>query len=254
MKKIFTILGVAAVSLVSAQTTFDYVLNNQGFSNAQAITTGNIVAGKVTYEALKNGATTNPSFYTAGGGTLRMYSANATGEGNTYAVKAATGIKLNVVKIVTPGTVGSDNYAPSTAVITVDGVVVPTVYDPADTTNATYLITPTSPASTIMIKNGQTGTAAQIRIKSITVTYTDALAVGDVNVTKVNLVKNTVVANELIFGQAANVSVINMAGQVVKTAEVKENTKLDVSNLAKGTYVVTATVNGQAVSQKVIKK
>ena len=45
-----------------------------------------------------------------------------------------------------------------------------------------------------------------------------------------------------------------MAGQVVKTAEVKDNSRLDVSNLAKGTYVVTAIVNGKAVSQKVIKK
>lgn len=254
MKKIFTILAVAAVSIVSAQTTFDYILNNQGFSNAQAVTTGNIVAGKITYDAQKNGASNAPSFYTAGGGTVRLYSSTATGDGNSYAVKAATGVKLNVVKIVTPGTVGADNYAPSTAVITVDGVVVPTVYDPADTTNATYLVTPSSPASTVVIKNGQTGASAQIRIKSINITYTDNLAVGDVNASKVNLVKNTVVANELIFGQAANVSVINMAGQVVKTAEVKENTKLDVSNLAKGTYVVTATVNGQAVSQKVIKK
>jgi len=80
------------------------------------------------------------------------------------------------------------------------------------------------------------------------------MAVGDATKGKANLVKNTIVANELIFGASAKVSVYNTAGQVVKTAEVAENSRLDVSALPKGTYVVTGLVNGQAVSQKVIKK
>ncbi|TDX86297.1 T9SS type A sorting domain-containing protein [Epilithonimonas xixisoli] len=80
------------------------------------------------------------------------------------------------------------------------------------------------------------------------------MSVGDVKNGKANLVKNTIVSNELIFGAAAKVSVINMNGQVVKTAEVSENSRLDVSSLVKGTYVVTGVVNGQSVSQKIIKK
>jgi hypothetical protein len=79
------------------------------------------------------------------------------------------------------------------------------------------------------------------------------MAVIDSSKGKANLVKNTIVTNELIFGASAKVSVYN-AGQVVKTAEVSENSKLDVSGLVKGTYVVTGLVNGQAVSQKIIKK
>ncbi len=79
------------------------------------------------------------------------------------------------------------------------------------------------------------------------------MAVVDAVKGSVNLVKNTVVSNELIFGAAAKVSVYNAAGQVVKTAEVAENTRLDVSALPKGTYIVTGLVNGQAVSQKIIK-
>ncbi|AZI54681.1 T9SS C-terminal target domain-containing protein [Epilithonimonas vandammei] len=84
--------------------------------------------------------------------------------------------------------------------------------------------------------------------------YDATLSVGDATKAKANLVKNTIVSNELIFGAAAKVSVYNTAGQVVKTAEVAENSRLDVSALPKGTYVVTGIVNGQAVSQKVIKK
>lgn len=80
------------------------------------------------------------------------------------------------------------------------------------------------------------------------------LAVGDVNGAKASLVKNTIVANEIIFGEAAKVTVTNMAGQVVKTADVAKDARLNVSELAKGTYIVTGTVNGKSVSQKVIKK
>ena len=70
---------------------------------------------------------------------------------------------------------------------------------------------------------------------------------------KINLVKNTNVNNTMVFGTKANVQIVNANGQVVKTAAVSENTSLDVSSLAKGMYIVTAEVNGQKVSQKIIK-
>lgn len=92
-------------------------------------------------------------------------------------------------------------------------------------------------------------------ISSIVVVYEDpTMAVVDATKGKVNLVKNTIVSNELIFGASAKVSVYNTAGQIVKTAEVSDNSRLDVSALPKGTYVVTGAVNGKAVSQKIIKK
>lgn len=80
------------------------------------------------------------------------------------------------------------------------------------------------------------------------------LAVGDVNATKANLVKNTVVNNTILFAAKADVNVVSMNGQVVKSASVNENTALDVTSLAKGMYMVTGTVNGKTVSQKIIKK
>ncbi|MPT31277.1 MAG: T9SS type A sorting domain-containing protein, partial [Chryseobacterium sp.] len=92
-------------------------------------------------------------------------------------------------------------------------------------------------------------------ITSIVIVYENpTMAVVDATKGKANLVKNTIVSNELIFGASAKVSVYNTAGQVVKTAEVSENTRLDVSTLAKGAYIVTGLVNGQTVSQKIIKK
>lgn len=84
--------------------------------------------------------------------------------------------------------------------------------------------------------------------------YGPSLAVVDSAKTKVNLVRNTIVSNEIIFGTSSKITVYNTAGQTVKTAEVGENIRLDVSALPKGTYIVTGIVNGESVSQKIIKK
>ena len=96
-------------------------------------------------------------------------------------------------------------------------------------------------------------TSKTLNVKGI-VELAGSLSVDGVNANKANLVKNTVVGNSIIFSSKANVQVVNMNGQVVKTASVNENTTLDVSTLTKGTYIVTGNVNGKAVSQKIIKK
>lgn len=85
------------------------------------------------------------------------------------------------------------------------------------------------------------------------VTVPSVLAVGDVNSTKVSLVKNTSVKNSLSFAAKANVQIVNTNGQVVKSAQVDNGTLLDVSGLAKGFYIVTGVVDGRKISQKIIK-
>lgn len=100
-----------------------------------------------------------------------------------------------------------------------------------------------------------TGTAngnRQITLDDVSWTAS-TLAVGDLSSKKINLVKNTNVSNELLFGAKADVQIINMNGQVVKSASVNENSKLNVSSLSKGMYVVTATVDGEKISQKIVK-
>lgn len=69
--------------------------------------------------------------------------------------------------------------------------------------------------------------------------------------------KNTLVDNTLSLQTKGNatVKVYNMNGQLVKTAQVSTNaSNVDVSSLAKGNYVVTAELNGEKISQKIIKK
>jgi len=69
--------------------------------------------------------------------------------------------------------------------------------------------------------------------------------------------KNTIVDNTLSFQAKGNASVkvYNANGQLVKSATISaQNANVDVASLPKGNYVVTAELNGETVSQKVIKK
>lgn len=92
-------------------------------------------------------------------------------------------------------------------------------------------------------------------ISSIVIEYdASSLAVSNINKSKKYLVKNTSVHNELVFATKSDVKVFNANGQVVKSASVNENTSLNVSELPNGMYIVSGTVDGQPVTQKVMKK
>ncbi|MBH1960843.1 MAG: T9SS type A sorting domain-containing protein [Flavobacteriia bacterium] len=116
-----------------------------------------------------------------------------------------------------------------------------------------YTVAITSGTATSKLVFSGNGGNSRFFIDDIVVTAVTQ-AVGDVNATNANLVKNTVVSNNILFAAKADVQIVSMNGQVVKSASVNENTTLDVASLAKGTYIVTGTVNGKAVSQKIIKK
>ena len=81
-----------------------------------------------------------------------------------------------------------------------------------------------------------------------------SLSTGDIAKLKFNLVRNTKVTNEINFGEKANVKIYSVTGELVKSASVEKNTSLNVSSLPKGIYVVTGEVNGQSVSQKIVKQ
>ncbi|MEC5395478.1 T9SS type A sorting domain-containing protein [Bergeyella sp. RCAD1439] len=81
-----------------------------------------------------------------------------------------------------------------------------------------------------------------------------SLSVLDVVKERRSLVKNTQVGAELVFAATADVKIVGMNGQVVRAFSVKADQVVNVSDLAKGVYLVTGVVDGEAVSQKIIKK
>lgn len=251
MKKFYSLLAaVALTATVSAQTAV--VSTITGINGGVVATTNYPSDSNLTFTAASGASTASaPAFFAASGSTpahLRLYSVRADGEGNTFTITPATGYVITSVSFTVLTDKPTVTYKVGTGAT-----------QTATLADATYILTNTAEiAGALTFKNAHTGGSSnlQLRIPAITVTYKDAttMAVVDATKAKANLVKNTIVSNELIFGAAAKVSVYNTAGQVVKTAEVAENSRLDVSALPKGTYVVTGLVNGQAVSQKVVKK
>ena len=130
----------------------------------------------------------------------------------------------------------------------------------------------TSLSNTITGLNIPVGQIFWIRFVDINVSGTDdglaiddfsltpinsTLSVNDISKTKNIFLKNTMVDNTLSFQTKGNASVkvYNANGQLVKSATISaQNANVDVASLPKGNYVVTAELNGEKISQKVIKK
>lgn len=107
---------------------------------------------------------------------------------------------------------------------------------------------------TIRIKNvGDGDFNRQSVIDNITWTA-NSMSVSDVNASKVSM--TSVWNNTANFNTKGNaiVEIFNLNGQLVQKANGSNNFELNVSNLAKGVYVVKVTVDGVATTQKVVKK
>lgn len=258
MKKIYSLLAVVAMTAtMSAQGSENF--------NAQTALTATYADGNfagqtsgvvVDYVHSRDEGSATPDDYSITGKGLMLRRANepssveftipnGVGTFEFKYRKAFTGASARILSIQVDGV-----EVATTAAIGATSGPEATVYNFSRliNKNGSVKVKITYPAGTA---NGN----KQVTIDDVSWTAYDAtLAVVDATKGKANLVKNTIVSNELIFGASAKVSVVNMNGQVVKTADVSENSRLDVSSLAKGAYVVTAIVNGQSVSQKIIKK
>lgn len=242
MKKIYSLFAAVVMAVtMNAQTTVNFVMADQSWTNSQVIASGNIDPN-LSFTTSKNGSSTAPTYFT-GDSSLRFYFI-ASGNGGGMTITPKNGAKISSITIT-----GVTGNLP-TVKYSVDGAASAT----ATLTGNSYTVSGITAATSFMFQNANT-TNTQLRVTSISVTYDIVpLATGDVNATKANLVKNTVVADAIVFSAKADVQVVNMNGQVVKSASVNENSTLDVSTLTKGTYIVTGNVAGKAVSQKIIKK
>ena len=124
---------------------------------------------------------------------------------------------------------------------------------------STSTVAPTVLKSVAIRQAGTTAGTGNVSIDNLVVTTypSSVLATTDVIKSKNISLKNTMVDNTLSFQTKGNatVRVYNTNGQLVKTANVSaQNANVNVANLPKGNYVVTAELNGETVSQKILKK
>ncbi len=246
---------------------------NKAFTTSYSVEAGK--KNEANYSATINIA--NGTGLTTGGEYFLMFGSTAGSSvtslfARLYVKGSATGYTLGILN--NSGGTATPTYGTELPYGTAANIVVTYTIDNTSATptnvatlqiNALPLLTNstgTSAAPTVLASvaireagSASTGTG-NISIDNLSASTFSAitLAVSDVNGSKVNLVKNTVVENTILFAAKASVQVVNMNGQVVKTASVNENTSLDVAALPKGIYIVTGTVNGKSVSQKIMKK
>lgn len=268
MKKIFTIVSVALAVSVSAQTN---LFKGSDFNNWTDFTDG-VTASSYSVNAI---ATSSPTGGVGGSGALLL--GNNTGTTNAYVFTSGADFNIAGAKYITikvKGTSGGVSFNLGTVGSGQPGV---TYNVPAGTTSDVTLTNSGSTndykgsinaANWITIKLDLAGVdivnnkvfSLKIQKSSTNALYVDdiqsdaSLAVIDTNKSKTTLVRNTKVNNEISFGEKANVKIYNVSGSLVKSASVEKNTSLNVSSLPKGIYVVTGEVNGQSVSQKIVKE
>ena len=287
MKKLFTLLSIVAISFyVQGQTnftaTYDFVESPTNDELGALTGSTNLTISKFSTV----GAT-----YVSSTGNRYANSGAPTGTLNTnkyvqVTLTPSTGYSLTInsltVKVQRSGTgprdiavrSSADNYTAN----------LPATINPA---NAELSIIPTNVIHYVNdISTGQNGatiTPTNITDVSSPVTFrfyffnseetTGTFSVDDVvingttksiplgtidNIKEKNIfLKNTIVDNILSFQTKGNatVRVYNTNGQLVKSATISaQNANVNVANLPKGNYVVTAELNGETVSQKILKK
>ncbi|MGN7864749.1 carbohydrate binding domain-containing protein [Chryseobacterium sp. 22458] len=262
MKKIFTILGVIAIA---ASANAQNLISNPGFENG---TTGWTATnpGTGTPYYLPTLTTTEPHGginsvqYTAATATTGFEQEIPVTAGESYTISfwyKATGdntdarIWANYLDAANGAIYQNSNTASDPLRGPNNG------YLPTSTAWTQHSVTVTAPANVVKLRlqvrayNNST----LVAFDDFSVVTAGSLATGEVAPSKYRLIKNTFVKNnEITFGaDVKDVKVFNMFGQLIKEASVKQNGTLNVAELAKGNYIVTGTVNNQAVSQKILK-
>ena len=285
MEKIFTILGlISAIAFTNAQIVINEIYGGGGNSGATL---------KNDFIELKNIGSTTLSLsgatiqYAAATAAFTQYHnlPNITlSPGQTYLIQEATG-GGGTVNLPTPDFI-------ATTVINFNGTPNPSIGIGIAVTSGKVVLASdntqvTSPASSNVLDFVGYGSADQyegagaapspttttsitrmsgdtnnnvVDFSIVTASPTNSsgasLAVSDLDfVSNPLFIQNTFVKeNEIVFGtEVKNVKVYDMFGQVVKKAGIKNILSLDVSDLKKGNYIVTGTINNEPVSQKILR-
>ncbi|MEN4759038.1 T9SS type A sorting domain-containing protein [Chryseobacterium sp. C39-AII1] len=266
MKKLYSLVATAMISISAfAQSTIYSENLGAGSSSNPLVTayTGWQNSSPISYSGttdVRNNSVSSGYAGASGGANILFNSTSDTFIISGINTSTYSNIQLSFGHVKT--TLASSNEL--TVSVSSDGTTwTPLTYtreSGSGTANSWALITPsgTIPAvNNLYVKfdGVQVPSNTQMRIDDIKIVGTSAsLATNEIKSGKSSFIKNTVVNNDITFGAKSEVKVYNMAGQVVKTASVSENQSLNVSDLKEGTYIVAGTVNGQLVSEKIIKK
>lgn len=263
MKKFYSLFAALLLSAtVFGQTTYQLVTSETDLVAGEKYLIASANDGSVDFlgwQNTNNRPQTTSAYTVASGQVLLTPASASTDHDSAYEITLDGSTGAWVLKdavngtVLGPATSGSSNHlkanTAATFTITIDSG-----------TNAATMtaVTGTNPGGRNIIRYNSSAKlfACYSTGQNDVFLYkaTTSLAVSDVNAVKSTLVKSTLVDNEISFLGKADVKVYNMEGKLVKSAQVSESQTLNVSNLNKGSYIVTGIVNGKTVSEKIIKK
>lgn len=250
MKKIFTILTIFLSGVfVFSQTT---VLTEDFASIVSGNSTS--TSGSGTSWAGNTNFPTVSAAYQAGG-AVKLGTSSAGGSITSKAIDLSTDGGNVVVTFDVKGW----STVEGNIMVTITGQTAKTVTYTSVMAGAfeTKTVTFTGGVAGSTVKIETTAKRAFIDNVKVETVPTLPLAIGEISKAKSLFLKNTVVDNILSFQTKGStiVRVFNANGQLVKFATISsENSGVDVSSLPKGNYIVTADLNGEKISQKILKK
>lgn len=260
MKKIFTILGIAAVaSVANAQTN---LVPNPGFESWDTTTTPPKPTG---WSFISPTGITQETVMVHSGTSSVKAVAPATGNGSLNVdipATASTQYTLGYWILDNDPNARARHWVQArtaSANITWTGTTFqPTTYSTDNPSWVYVSATSTTPAGTELLRfdfrNYGTGTGGGTVYYDDVVLVQGTLAAGEVTPSKHRLIKNSIVTSDLVFATNSSVKIFDVTGKLIKTADVQDNTKLNLSNLPKGTYIVKGLANGESTMQKFIKQ
>lgn len=277
MKKLYALVAMAAVSVATAQVN---AFNGADFEDWSAFTGSLTSHGLKTYatQGTGRGVNNTSSLYLNGTPTGNDYVFTAHAPNGlpnsikeiTFWVKGSAGksLSLNVYKLDQTGPSNTHYHVFNVEDLSADKVIAKATSNQyngtintagnwvkvtLDTSTLTDLNISDTSKPFFSLKVGRSS-AYNIDIDNIQVV--DAtMNVYDLKGNKLTqLVRNTIVEDTLVFDAKTNVKIYNTTGQVVKSISVAQGEEVSVSDLPKGMYIVTGTVNNKPVSQKILKK
>ncbi len=257
MKKIYSLALTLLASLTFAQTN---LVENPGFE------TGSLSPWQKGW----TNSYTDPTVYSSGAHTGTYYAG--------YVASATTGFYQNVTTVpgetyvltfwykVTSGdgtdirlwssfSDGAGNFTNYAADAADDVLRNNNGYLEANSTWQQHEVEFTTPAGFPILQLGlRAYNGSTSGFDDFSVVKKGEMGVGEVAASKYNVILNTVTNSSLRIAADTTLEIYNVNGQLVKKANVRKDSNLDVSSLANGVYIVKAEVNGNKVSQKFIKK
>ncbi|PQA95615.1 hypothetical protein B0A69_04350 [Chryseobacterium shigense] len=250
MKKFYSLVATVLFAVVTlAQTTvFNATFDDlDGTGGNDDSWTGNVGTKSLgTY-------TTAGWVFAGAGGASQCIKAGSGSTAGSVITPALTGLAGNATLTFRAAGFGTDNTSLTVTISGGGSINGTSSFTLTNSAFSTYTVNIIGGTASTKLRFASAAGGRRFFIDDIKLVVQGALAVNDTKASSKKFIKNTSVDHEICFGVKSDIKIFNLNGRLIKSASVNENGVLNVIDLQKGIYIVTGNVNGNAVSEKILK-